>query len=209
MNAIFFFLFFLGGTAVLFTDAELFLSTVLEGAGASASLCVSLLASYAVWLGLMQVWQESGVTKKLSNTLSPLLSRLFKTQNEATVSAISMNLATNMLGIGSASTPYGIEAVKGLASSPQAEYATSLFLLSTLPVSNSSPPPWWGFAPPLGVALLPILSCRLCSLVLFPPCLRAPSCASLSPRKGNAPNENRPCFAYPPTVFTFVCVCLF
>ena len=129
MNAIFFFLFFLGGTAVLFTDAELFLSTVLEGAGASASLCVSLLASYAVWLGLMQVWQESGVTKKLSNTLSPLLSRLFKTQNEATVSAISMNLATNMLGIGSASTPYGIEAVKGLASSPQAEYATSLFFV--------------------------------------------------------------------------------
>ena len=127
MNAIFLFLFLICGAAVLFTDPELFLSTTLGGASAAASLSVALLASYAVWLGLMQVWEECGLTKKLAKLLSPILSKLFKTKNEATVSAISMNLAANMLGIGSAATPYGIEAVRLLDSSPEPEYATALF----------------------------------------------------------------------------------
>ena len=118
MNAIFFFLFLVCGVAVLFTDPELFLSTTLGGASAAATLSIALLSSYAVWLGLMQVWEECGLTKKLSHLLSPLLSKLFKTKNQATVSAISMNLAANMLGIGSAATPYGIQAVKLLDSSP-------------------------------------------------------------------------------------------
>ena len=127
MNAIFFFLFLVCGVAVLFTDPELFLSTTLGGASAAATLSIALLSSYAVWLGLMQVWEECGLTKKLSHLLSPLLSKLFKTKNQATVSAISMNLAANMLGIGSAATPYGIQAVKLLDSSPEPEYATALF----------------------------------------------------------------------------------
>ena len=127
MNAIFLFLFIVCGSAVLFTDPELFLTTVLEGASSAASLCIALLASYAVWLGLMQVWEESGLTRRVSRLVKPLAKKLFHTDDERTLATVSMNLAANLLGIGSAATPYGIEAVKLLDKSPRAEYASCMF----------------------------------------------------------------------------------
>ena len=127
MNAIFLFLFVICGTAVLFTDPELFLTTALDGASSAASLCLALLASYAVWLGLMQVWEDCGLTRGVSKLVRPLAKKLFKTEDEKTLSAVSMNLAANFLGIGSAATPYGIEAAKLLDKSPQAEYASCMF----------------------------------------------------------------------------------
>ena len=127
MNAIFLFLFIVCGSAVLFTDPELFLTTVLEGASSAASLCIALLASYAVWLGLMQVWEDCGLTRRVSRLVKPLAKKLFHTDDERTLATVSMNLAANLLGIGSAATPYGIEAVKLLDKSPRAEYASCMF----------------------------------------------------------------------------------
>ena len=129
MNAIFVFLFLLCGAAVLFTDPELFLTTVLDGASSAASLCLALLASYAVWLGLMQVWEDCGLTRGISKLFKPLSKKLFQTEDERTLTAVSMNLAANFLGIGSAATPYGIEAVKLLDKSSQSEYASCMFFV--------------------------------------------------------------------------------
>ena len=129
MNAIFLFLFLLLGVATLFTDPELFLSTVLDGAGAAASLCLALLASYAVWLGLMQVWEDSGFTRAGARLLRPLSKTLLGVEDEPTLVAISMNLAANLLGIGAAATPYGIEAVGRLHDAPDPEYSSCMFFV--------------------------------------------------------------------------------
>ncbi|MBQ8319636.1 MAG: hypothetical protein IJX81_02045 [Clostridia bacterium] len=129
MNAIFLFLFLLLGVATLFTDPELFLSTVLDGAGAAASLCLALLASYAVWLGLMQVWEDSGFTRAGARLLRPLSKTLLGVEDEPTLVAISMNLAANLLGIGAAATPYGIEAVGRLNDAPDPEYSSCMFFV--------------------------------------------------------------------------------
>ena len=129
MNAIFLLLFLVCGATILFTDPELFLATVLDGASSAASLCLALLASYAVWLGLMQVWEDCGLTSKLSRLVTPLAKKLFRIEDEKTLCAVSMNLAANFLGIGSAATPYGIEAVKRLDKSPNSEYASCMFFV--------------------------------------------------------------------------------
>ncbi len=127
MNAIFFGLFCAATAALLLTNAELFLPTVLGAASDSAALCVALLASYAVWMGLMGIWEKCGVTKAIARLLRPVCKRLFKTNDEPTLQAVSANLACNMLGIGGAATPYGVQAARLLNESEYPEYSSCMF----------------------------------------------------------------------------------
>lgn len=129
MNAIFSLLFILSTLFLLVKNPELFLPTALEAAGDAATLCLALLSSYALWMGLMQVWEACGITKKISKLLRPICRKLFKTNDEAALKALSANLSCNLLGIGGAATPYGIEAVRLLDKSPQAEYASCMFFV--------------------------------------------------------------------------------
>ena len=127
MNAIFLSLFLGATTILLLVNPPLFLPTVLDAAGDAASLCIALLASYAVWMGLMEVWKSCGITRGISRLLRPLCKRLFRTDDEQTLQAISANLSCNFLGIGGAATPYGIEGARLLDKAPHPEYASCMF----------------------------------------------------------------------------------
>lgn len=129
MNIIFTYVFILATALLLFINPNLFLSSVLSGASKGATLCLALLSSYALWLGLIGVWEQSGITKKISKILSPLVRKLFKTQNDESTLAISMNLSVNLLGMGGASTPYGIKACQLLDKSPTTEYSSAMFFV--------------------------------------------------------------------------------
>lgn len=78
------------------------------------SLFFILLGSMAVWGGIMRIAEKSGITKKIAFLFSPIIKRLFKNLNPngKAVSAITMNITANMLGLGNAATPLGIEAMK-------------------------------------------------------------------------------------------------
>lgn len=131
MNALFATVFILSTAILLILSPDTFLSTLLLGASKSASLCVSLLATYSVWLGLMRVWEDSGVSRKISQKLKPLARKLFKTDDEETLNAVCMNLSVNLLGISGAATPYGIRSARLLDKSNEAEYTSSmLFVLN-------------------------------------------------------------------------------
>ena len=131
MNALFGLLFTICTLLLLCISPETFLSALLDGAGKGAAVCVSLVATYSVWLGLMQVWQDSGVTRAVSKLVKPLAKRLFKTDDEEALQAISMNLSVNLLGISGAATPYGITAAKLLDKTQNAEYSSAmLFVLN-------------------------------------------------------------------------------
>ncbi len=116
---------------MLFLSPESFLAALLDGAGKSGTLCLSLLATYSVWLGLMQVWEDSGVSRGVSKLLKPVARKLFQTKDEKTLDALSMNLSVNLLGISGAATPYGIQAANLLDRTPNAEYSSAmLFVLN-------------------------------------------------------------------------------
>ena len=132
MNAIFTVVFLISTLLLLCTSPDLFLSALLDGAGKGASICVSLVATYSVWLGLMRVWEDSGVARHISRFTKPLARKLFKTDDEEALQAISMNLSVNILGISGAATPYGIRAAKLFDNSPNAEYSSAmLFVLNS------------------------------------------------------------------------------
>ena len=140
MNALFTIVFLLSAAVLFFLAPENFLSTLIDGASKSAALCFSLIATYAVWLGLMNVWKDSGVTRAVSRILRPLARKLFKTDDTEALDAVCMNASVNLLGISGAATAYGIKAANLLDRSNNAEYdscmlfvlnATSLQLLPT------------------------------------------------------------------------------
>ena len=129
MNTLFTVIFLVSTFFMLCCSPQTFLSALLDGAQKSATVCVSLLSSYVVWLGLMQVWEDSGLTGALSKRLKPLAKKIFKTDDNETLNAVCMNLSVNLLGISGAGTAYGIKAAKLLDRSPEAEYSSSLFFV--------------------------------------------------------------------------------
>ncbi len=131
MNTLFTLVFFLCTFLLLCTSPDTFLSALLEGAGKGATTCVSLVATYAIWLGLMRVWEDSGVARGVSRLVKPLARRLFKTEDEDALKAVSMNLSVNLLGISGAATPYGVRAASLLDKTENAEYSSAmLFVLN-------------------------------------------------------------------------------
>lgn len=83
--------------------------------GANAiTLLIKLLGIYAIWLGILEIVEKSGLSLKLSKLLSPIVDWLFGKTDQETKKFITMNLSTNMLGLGNACTPMGINAMKNL-----------------------------------------------------------------------------------------------
>ena len=87
------------------------LSSLIDGANDAVSACVKLCGAYLLWMGLLNVAKEAGLMRALARLLKPVLRLLFPNAGTAD-EAISMNLAANMLGMGNAATPYGIEAMR-------------------------------------------------------------------------------------------------
>ncbi len=131
MNTLFSLIFILATLILLFLSPETFLEALLDGAGKSATLCLSLIATYAVWMGLMRLWEDSGVTRGVSKLLKPLARKLLKTNKEEALQNACMNFSVNLLGISGAATPYGIKAAQLLDKTEHAEYSSAmLFVLN-------------------------------------------------------------------------------
>lgn len=90
--------------------------SVMQGGTEAINLCLKLLCIMTVWGGLMKIAERSGLTKVLSKLFSPILKFLFPTLDvkSETAQAISLNMTANILGLGNAATPFGLEAMKRL-----------------------------------------------------------------------------------------------
>ena len=86
----------------------------LEECGSAVELAFSLIGIMCLWSGIMNVAQGAGLTEKLAKLFSPILSRLFKglKRNGNALRFIALNLTANLLGLGNASTPFGIAAMR-------------------------------------------------------------------------------------------------
>ena len=89
-------------------------AAVLESASSAVTLALTLCGAMALWSGLMKVAEEAGAVKLLSAVLSPAVEWLFRGLEKGGRAAqlICMNLSANILGLGNATTPLGIRAMK-------------------------------------------------------------------------------------------------
>ena len=93
---------------------ELVAAAAVEGAQAAVELCVSIAGMLCLWTGVMEVMRRSGLAEGLSRLLRPVLSALFPqvSKDRGVMDSISANVSANLLGLGNAATPLGIEAVR-------------------------------------------------------------------------------------------------
>lgn len=91
-------------------------AAIIEGGTNAVELILNLVAVICFWSGMMKIAEKSGVTAVLSKLLKPLMKLIFpslKAENYV-LDAMTLNVTANILGIGNAATPLGIEAMKRL-----------------------------------------------------------------------------------------------
>ena len=101
-------------------------SAVFEGAQAGVTLAVSLTGSICLWSGAGKLMTVLGITDSLAWLLRPILHRLFPdTKKDPRLAGnLSANICANLLGLGNAATPMGIDAAKRLYRPEKKGYAT-------------------------------------------------------------------------------------
>jgi len=89
---------------------------VLDSAKAAVELAIKLIGVMAFFLGLMQVAQDGGILRVIARAVGPALRYIFPgvPKDHPAMSAMIMNIASNMLGLGNAATPFGIKAMTEL-----------------------------------------------------------------------------------------------
>lgn len=91
-------------------------AAVLSGSGDAVALCIHLLGTLCLWGGIMQIAQESGLTQQLCRLFAPVLRLIFPRlkKDDSALQAIAMNVTANLIGLGNAATPLGLEAMRQL-----------------------------------------------------------------------------------------------
>lgn len=101
-------------------------AALIEGAKDGVTLSIALAGPIALWSGLGNLLESIGLTHRLAQILAPLLHRLYpSSKSDPQLShALSGNFCANLLGLGNAATPMGIQAVTRLQSPTAPNTAT-------------------------------------------------------------------------------------
>jgi spore maturation protein SpmA len=91
-------------------------SSALDAAKTSVELALGLVGAMSLFMGLMKVAQDGGLLRVIAAAAAPVMRRLFPEvpAEHPAMSAMILNIASNMLGLGNAATPFGIRAMQEL-----------------------------------------------------------------------------------------------
>ena len=110
---------------------DLVAAAAVEGAQAAVELCVSIAGMLCLWTGVMEIMRRSGLAEGLSRLLRPVLSALFPqvSGDRGVMDSISANVSANLLGLGNAATPLGIQAARLMSRRSPGRASDSLCML--------------------------------------------------------------------------------
>ena len=104
----------------------------LDSAGEAVSLCITMAGVMALWMGLMEIAQESGMITKMTKGIRPFLKFMFPRlpEDHPAGEYIATNLIANVLGLGWACTPAGLKAMEQLAELESGRHGTNVSVAS-------------------------------------------------------------------------------
>ena len=106
------------------------MNAVLTAAGEAVQTALLLAGGFAFFCGLIAIPRRAGAVGWLAKKCAPALKRLLgRDLPEGALEAVTMNLTANLLGLGNAATPMGVEAARRMADGETATNALCLFLV--------------------------------------------------------------------------------
>lgn len=117
INIIFIFIFLLGLIYGCFTNrVSLVIEAMLNTPKEALILFGDIYSLLIFWGGMLEICKNSGLLEVISNYVSFVLHPFFKKLDRKSdaMQYISLNIVANLLSMGSASTPFGLKAMKSL-----------------------------------------------------------------------------------------------
>lgn len=104
---------------------------ILTHATSGVNLILEMMPLIVLWTGIMKIAEKSGLLQVFARALNPILRRLFPSlpKNHLALGYIASNIGANMLGLGSAATPFGLKAMDELQKdNPKKDTATEAMI---------------------------------------------------------------------------------
>ena len=122
------------GTLGIVTDQ------VLAGAKEAVNLCITMLGILSFWSGILEIGEQAGLLQRFSRALRPVLRFLFPEvpSEHPAQQAMATNIIANMLGLGWAATPAGLQAMEELAKLNDGKANTASNAMCTFLILNMS-----------------------------------------------------------------------
>lgn len=126
----------LSGNLQIWTEL---VTAIFASAKTAFTISLNLTGILCLWLGLLKIAEQSGLTSLLARALSPLFRRIMPDvpSDSPAMGSMIMNIAANVLGLDNAATPMGLKAMEQLqALNPRPDQASPAQVLFM--VINSS-----------------------------------------------------------------------
>lgn len=83
----------------------------------AVTLCITMMGVMCLWVGLMEIASKAGIVESAAKKIRPLIRFLFPKLPEShpAVEHITKNIIANVLGVGWAATPAGLQAMEELS----------------------------------------------------------------------------------------------
>lgn len=106
----------------------------------AVDLFLYLIGGMCMWGGLMSIAESSQLTNKIAAIFRPILGLIFKgiDTNGKAFHAICLNITANMLGLGNAATPLGIEAMRALEAEENTNGVASRNMVAFIVLNTAS-----------------------------------------------------------------------
>lgn len=167
----------MGIVTALFTgNMEKVNSAVISSGEEAVSLCVTMLGIVGMWSGIMRIAEKSGLMKKWSDKMAPIMKFLFPgvPHDNPAYGYMCTNIIANIAGLGWAATPPALKAMKELSrlnngsEKPSRDMCTFLIInissIQLIPVNIIAYRAKYGAENPTSI-IVPAFFSTLCSTV--------------------------------------------
>ncbi len=92
-------------------------NAALDSSKEAIALCITMMGVLAFWMGMMEIATKAGIIRAASRWMEPIVRYLFPNipQGHRANEYITTNFIANILGLGWAATPAGLQAMEALA----------------------------------------------------------------------------------------------
>lgn len=124
----------------LFSGDVQSINTVFNEVGEETfNFLIPMLCIMVFWNGMLYVAKEAGIIRWIERLFHPFLKKLFPDikDDDETLGYVATNIVVNMVGLGSAATPAGLKAMKGMQVHNQQKDTASRSMITFLVLNTA------------------------------------------------------------------------